>query len=433
MSSHSQVDQFQREAAGFSLFWLLAANGVGLLLASLLLFPGLGKLLGPFTYGRWMPLHMEWQLYGWCSIPLVSLLVWWIADEEERVRLQRRVLVLWSSGLVVGGLRWLGGEASGKLFLSWYGLARFYWVYVLLAIWYILLQPWWRRGHRHWLRLQGLMQGATLLVLFSVPIALWWTTGRDSYPPINPESGGATGHSLLASTLGIVFMFGALREWVLRLDMPPVWQRWLFWGYYGVCTMAYLGIEHGNASNEHLNQVFGLSLLCGWIPVFAVYFRGWARRPAVKPWLMSFLFWWTLLCISGVTTFLPQVLQVWKFTNGLVAHAHLAMAGMVTSFLLCLLGLFSERERVCWSNRLGFSIWNGALLLMVVVLGIQGWREGLQPEVLWMRNGMTSFLYGLRWLAGLCLFGVSLGWCLCTAKEFKHEKLLKTHESKELD
>jgi len=54
----------QREVMLFSFGWLTAANLIGFLLSLLLLFPGLGNLLGPVTYGRLMPLHMEWHLYG---------------------------------------------------------------------------------------------------------------------------------------------------------------------------------------------------------------------------------------------------------------------------------------------------------------------------------------------------------------------------------
>ena len=38
-------------------------------LSLLLLWPGLGDLFAPLTYGRWMPLHMNWQLYGWTALP----------------------------------------------------------------------------------------------------------------------------------------------------------------------------------------------------------------------------------------------------------------------------------------------------------------------------------------------------------------------------
>ncbi len=50
-----------------SLGWLVAANAIGVLLAMLLLQPELNDWLAPLTYGRWVPLHLDWQLYGWCA------------------------------------------------------------------------------------------------------------------------------------------------------------------------------------------------------------------------------------------------------------------------------------------------------------------------------------------------------------------------------
>ena len=60
-----------------SLGWLVAANLVGVLLAALLLWPGLNDQLAPLTYGRWVPLHLDWQLWlvlAAAGRPVVSLL-----------------------------------------------------------------------------------------------------------------------------------------------------------------------------------------------------------------------------------------------------------------------------------------------------------------------------------------------------------------------
>src|SRR6476646_2913091 len=61
-------------AAWHSLFWLVFANSIGVLLAGLLLLPGLNHQLGEWTYGRWMMVHMNLELYGWASLPLVGFL-----------------------------------------------------------------------------------------------------------------------------------------------------------------------------------------------------------------------------------------------------------------------------------------------------------------------------------------------------------------------
>lgn len=74
-----------------SLGWLVAANLVGLLLAVFLLWPGLNDLLAPLTYGRWVPLHLDWQLYGWCSLPLVGVLFHYYLPEDDRAAITARL------------------------------------------------------------------------------------------------------------------------------------------------------------------------------------------------------------------------------------------------------------------------------------------------------------------------------------------------------
>ena len=87
-------------AAWHSLFWLVVANAVGVLIAILLLFPALNKQLGEWTYGRWMMVHMNLELYGWTSLPLVGFLFKvYGADRGPTANWCRPVLWLWSAAL----------------------------------------------------------------------------------------------------------------------------------------------------------------------------------------------------------------------------------------------------------------------------------------------------------------------------------------------
>ena len=113
----------------YSLFWLVVANGVGLWLATLLLVPELGDLVAPVSYGRWIPVHLDLQLYGWCSLPLVGLLLRLYLPEaglpgEDSGPLPSAALGLWSGALAFGSVWWLAGGSSGKLFLEWSGPSR---------------------------------------------------------------------------------------------------------------------------------------------------------------------------------------------------------------------------------------------------------------------------------------------------------------------
>ncbi|MCS4558773.1 hypothetical protein L9G74_20335, partial [Shewanella sp. C32] len=67
-----------------------------------------------------------------------------------------------------------------------------------------------------------------------------------------------------------------------------------------------------------------------------------------------------------------------KFTHGLVAHSHLAMAGFTTSFCALLLRLTGNR----FGGLSSAIAWNIAALTMVVVLAATGWAES--AGVAWM-------------------------------------------------
>jgi cytochrome c oxidase cbb3-type subunit 1 len=111
--------------AWHGLLWLVVANCVGVLLAAMLLLPEINSLLGQWTYRRWIPVHMNLQLYGWCSLPLVGFLFHvYGVHRGEASKWATPVVWLWSIALGVGAVSWLNGHSTGKLFLDWTGYAR---------------------------------------------------------------------------------------------------------------------------------------------------------------------------------------------------------------------------------------------------------------------------------------------------------------------
>lgn len=419
--------QLQRITTVYSLGWLLAANLVGLWLALLLVWPGLGAGLGEWTYGRWMPLHMDWQLYGWCALPLVGLLLSaYLAPRYGSGAGDLHVgFLCWSLALLLGGWFSLQGEVSGKLFLNWRGAARVSFPVaqlVLVAVLGMGLWGAWRRANAGARELGLKLAG--LLVLAASPVALFITAGREVYPPIDPTSGGATGHSLLASTLGIILIFGLL-PWLLRVaPRAGRTQRWqVFAGAYLMSGLVWAVIEHGNASNESLNQVLGLAVLLLWVPLVVWYHQSFEWPVGLRLWRIAFFAWWGLLTVDGFVTFLPGVLDLLKFTNALVAHAHLAMAGMLGALNMLILGsLGPTREGDPWLDRASFWCWQLGTLTYVVVMTVQGVREGQAPFVLWGVNGLTQALYLVRVGAGLAMLLASVRWCWLAAGMWRRQK-----------
>ncbi len=377
-----------------ALGWLVAANLVGLWLAALLLWPSWGEVIAPLSYGRWMPLHMNWQLYGWCALPLVGLLLRWmlVPDHPHAARHAWIALGGWSLALLLGGVSWLGGVTSGKLFLDWHGWARPLLSGAMLVLWTVLAaHVWW--GWKREAGWQRWAKAAVLLGLVMVPPLMWWVAGRDVYPAVNRDSGGATGAALLGSTLGIVGIFGFLPR-MLGVPSRGAQERW-FWVAFGGSVACWLAIERGDSSHHDLEQILGLGVLLAWVPMLGWWWwrQDWCE--AARPWLKAALVWWALLVVSGWITFLPEVSERLKFTNGLVAHAHLAMAGLVTSVNGMILNQLDPARPV----RRGLGLWQAGAAVMVAVLLVMGWFE---------RDHAAAFFFGDAWWVDAG-YGVRLG------------------------
>ncbi len=427
-----------------ALGWLVAGNAVGLLLATLLLAPAAGSVLGPLTYGRWMPVHWNAQLYGWLALPLVGLLLRIYDPGPDpagivarsgsgsatpsrpalaTVRsLERWAVAAWTATLAVGCVSWLAGLTSGKPFLEWSGAAR--WLLVAdLAFLEAVLATALVRGLRDgtWSRWGGRGRSAFLVALASVPVAMAVATSPRVYPPINPDSGGPTGTSLLGSTLGIVWLF-ILFPLVLRLPARAPERRQanrtvaaLTIALAGLHTVAFLALDlfqGGDRSHHDALQVIALLSLLPWPAILWAHLGRFRYPDGAGRWLGAFGAWGSLLVVTAFVSFLPGVLERWKFTNALVAHAHLAMAGMMTSFValvLIALGRGTPLAGVLAAPG-PFALWHFGCLIYVVSMLMLGTLEGIDPGIV-MRGGPTSTgLYAFRWLAGALMLGASVAW-----------------------
>lgn len=398
-----------------ALLWLALANLVGVLLAAELVWPQVGDWLEPFSYGRWSPLHLDWQLYGWCSLPLVGVLM--AGFEPERAarpavplhdRLFRAALIAWSVALFLSGIGWLGGHNSGKLFLEWSGPAVLALPAAMSLLWFALaVSAWQGRGRSSvatWARF------GALVLLAAVPASIAWAAGPSVYPAVNPDSGGATGTSLLGSTLGIVAVFGAA-PLLLRVEQTSRTAFRLYWIFWAVEGVVFGLVNHHNASHHAVSQVLALGSLAGWIPLAWFAFRGFRWSDGARPWLLAAFAWWALLILTGWTTFLPGVSERLKFTNALVAHAHLAMAGLVTSFHVALLNQLLPASPL----RRGFGAWQAACATYVLSMGILGWTEAEHADELFRSEPWTQALLGLRLAAGTVMAIVSVRWFMQAA------------------
>lgn len=400
-----QPDAWARTVRQHALGWLVAANAVGVWLALLLVWPDAGRPLGALTYGRWMPLHLNWQLYGWCSLPLVGALLRFYAGAGPRDSLRPPTwpLLAWSAALAAGGASWLAGITSGKLFLDWHGWARPLLPGAMAVLWIALARAAWVR-RREGTRVARAVRLALLGVLAPVPLVLFWASGRGVYPAVNPHSGGATGASLLASTLGVVGIFSLLPRLLGRSLRPTALRPAVVGAVWLASWAVYAVLDHGSASHHSAAQVAGLAVLFLWIPLLPRWLAGFDWSPASRRWLRAAAGWWAVLVLSGWVLFLPGLNERLKFTNALVAHAHLAMAGLVTSLHFVLLNELDPARPL----RRGLGWWQAGCAAHVVVLTALGWFEHDHAAGFFAGAPWVTLAYGFRLVAGAVMLAGSV-------------------------
>lgn len=330
-----------RSTARHSLAWLVFANAAGLIMALLLAWPELNDLTAPFTYGRWATVHLNGQLYGWCSLPLIGVLLHvFLHPRHPHASHHARVaLASWSLALAAGCIAWLTGHSSGKLFMEWTGWSRPALPAAMLVLWTVLAaHAWWRRPEsaRGLLALRPWLALGVLAALLVIPAVFFWAADARVYPPVNPDSGGATGASLLGSTLGIITLYGALPRLLNRPRRPNAGRLHSLGPRLYVAALVaswslYAALNHGAVSHHRLDPQVALGTLMAWVPLSWLHFGAYAWPAATRRWLISGFLCWALLVVDGWLTFLPGFSEAMKFTHGLVAHAHLAMAGFITA------------------------------------------------------------------------------------------------------
>lgn len=392
-----------RNACGHALGWLAVANGVGLWLALMLWFPALNH--SEWTYGRWVPVHLNLQLYGWTSLPLIAWLMKIFKADAENIRpWADAALWAWSAALLVGAVSWLSGMSSGKIFLDWTGGALASFLIAQIVLWIVLVAAW-KSNQATWdLRWRnGLLM--LVLALALVPLSLWFASSPAVYPPVDRTTGGPTGASLLGSSLIVVGLMLAMPR-VARLAGHGIRGKWL-WIYFAVSWLAFFIFERIGGTHRDVCQLVSMAMLLPWAWIIPRDWSGYQWPESSQAWRHAMIGWWALLVLSGWLLYQPGVLDRLKFTQALVGHSHLAMGGYTSSFCMLLMGLLTGS---CVGSRWSVWVWNLSVLGMVIALKISGWIEGggwswmLEPPA-WREVGWL-----MRAACGLVMWLISVSW-----------------------
>jgi cytochrome c oxidase cbb3-type subunit 1 len=401
-----------------TLGWLFLANSIGIILSLLLLFPTLGSYGGPATFGRLVPLHLDFHLYGTMSVPLLGLLLAWLVPSARISRLYLKIW-FWSWSLTVccGGLSWLLGESSGKLFLEWSGLVA--WLFVAELVLLFCMLCWGMAPHGKLVRstlnrLNTWTKGAVLMFLAAVPLAFIIALRPDIYPPVDIATGGATGSALLVSSLALIALLIFFPLLLTRQETP---------GYFRVRnvtllllahTLGWSFLSHGNSSNRDLEQQLGLFSLLIWVPILPGYFRTFTWHAETLRWLRALAFWGITLVFGASLLFLPSMLAAARFTNTLVAHVHQAMAGALLSMVMIILSQLTPdlALRRILSAHLPFWLWQISLLVFLLVSLKLGVLQAQEAQLFFRESTLRTLWFSVRLAAGVGMWIASGYWLL---------------------
>ncbi len=393
-------------ATTHALFWMMAANAVGFFLSLLFLFPHLGQLLGEWTYGRMLPLHLNWHLYGWTAMPLIA----WVFSHFSQTRDQFKnisylAIWSWSLTLMIGGAYWLNGQTSGKIFLDWSGVTRYLFPIVMLFIWSVLYVSHLRDKQKPLMRLIG------LLALLPVPLGIFIASSPKVYPPVDVSTGGPSGASLVNSTLIVILLLLLLPICLKAVgDLKKLTRN--LWFLFGVnAAIGILAETQLETSHTNPLQIAALATLLIWSVVIPYYYKRLRWKHSQSLWRNAMLVWLVILTLNGFLLFLPGILDSIKFTNALVAHTHLAMAGFTTSFVMFLMQqILPEAKADLLNSKKLFWLWQSGTILYILTMTIVGYFEAKDSGYLINSSSDRNLFYSLRCIAGLALLLCSYQW-----------------------
>jgi cytochrome c oxidase cbb3-type subunit I len=157
-------------------------------------------------------------------------------------------------------------------------------------------------------------------------------------------------------------------------------------------------------------QFISLGSLLIWVPLVPAYFGAFAWRASTRLWRIAVLGYWTLLVPTGWALFLPGILDHVKFTDSLVGHSILAMAGFASSLLILILAILLDEDGQIFNARWPFLAWHVGTLGYVILFFFTGWKEGGDPAFTIVPGPARDVIYAVRLVLGMAMTAASAYW-----------------------
>ena len=142
------------------------------------------------------------------------------------------------------------------------------------------------------------------------------------------------------------------------------------------------------------------------------YYAAFQWHSNTRRWRLAFFWWWSALVVTGWVFFLPGVLDHFKFTDGLVGHSFIAMAGFTSSLIIFVMVQLLGNNGWIFNRARSFYLWNGSVITYIVLMTIAGWREGFDPAFTIVPGLARNCIYALRLITGVLMLLASIDWFL---------------------
>jgi cytochrome c oxidase cbb3-type subunit 1 len=187
-------------------------------------------------------------------------------------------------------------------------------------------------------------------------------------------------------------------------------------------AMLCFALSRGDVSHRLPSQFLSLGSLLIWLPLAPAYYASFDWHPNTRSWRTALLWWWGFLVVSGWIMFLPGVLDHFKFTDGLVGHSLVAVAGFLTALLALVMVQLLGEDGWIFTRSWSFHVWNWSVFAYVLFMLIAGWIEGYDPSFTVVPGPARNVLYTLRLLTGILMLAASIEWLVGASALLRESK-----------